>query len=591
LAKVLKHQIYDYTVYAGDFPSGEKLYKTLQGEHLKVVVDKDGKITVNGAKVVRQDILASNGVIHLLEESILPEDKDFLKLDVRKALIGLDATKFTGLLEKHGLGGYLDANEAYTVLAPPNEALDENTVPYNQIGSWLKYHIVRGRYTPDDLADGQLLRSESSDHLGSTAKQRVYVHVTDQDRAIQSPIHAEKRSIQFDQASMIADPVNADKSIVYPVSRSLVLPRDPLSQLPVHLDLSTYVAALYASGTADEVRKEEGISLLAPTNKAFERLGILTKHLLQPDAQDKLAEVVRFHVLRDVYYANETEPGEHRVKTLSGEEINLNKTEDGTLYVRGAGAGDGCDRSVIGKVVRPDMLTANGVVHTIDRIQLPANLDVTNRDLLSAGNTNTLLNLLGKTNLTDIVLDKLDKPYTILAPSDRAFAKLNVSKLLHDPEQLLRVARLHVLPVSLPRMLPYTGVNGQTKKKHDDDEEEDPNEHKKIPSDGLDLPSMLADHGVTIRPVSDGYVIEVKNGGNSADMVTLGRASHGGGVVEIDRVLLPPDQTTVGGLRWWVIALIVLGVLLGAALLALIAYYGWRWYQSRREGYISLDNH
>lgn len=368
-----------------------------------------------------------------------------------------------------------------------------------------------------------------------------------------------------------------------------MLPRDPLSQLPVHLDLSTYVAALYASGTADEVRREEGISLLAPTNKAFERLGILTKHLLQPDAQDKLAEVVRFHVLRDVYYANETETGEHRVKTLSGEEINLNKTEDGTLYVRGAGAGDGCDRSVIGKVVHPDLLTANGVVHTIDRIQLPVNLDVTNRDLLSAGNTNTLLNLLGKTNLTDLVLDKLDKPYTILAPSDRAFAKLNVSKLLHDPEQLLRVARLHVLPVSLPRMVPDTGVNEQNKKL--DDEEEDPNDHKEIPSGGLDLPSMLADHGVTIRSVSGGYVVEVKDGGNSADVVTLGRASHGGGVVEIDRVLLPPDQTTGGGLRWWVIVLIVLGVLLGAALLALIAYYGWRWYQSRREGYISLDNH
>lgn len=146
------------------------------------------------------------GVIHLLEEPILPENKDFLKLDVRKALIGLNATKFTGLLENNGLGGYLDANEAYTVLAPPNEALDENTVPKNQIESWLKYHIVRGRYTPDDLADGQLLRSESSDHLGSTAKQRVYVHVTDQDRAIQSPIHVNKRSIQFDQASMIADP-------------------------------------------------------------------------------------------------------------------------------------------------------------------------------------------------------------------------------------------------------------------------------------------------------------------------------------------------------------------------------------------------
>jgi uncharacterized surface protein with fasciclin (FAS1) repeats len=46
--------------------------KTVNGQSVKVAV-VDGKVTVDGANVVKTDIAASNGVIHVIDAVILPK--------------------------------------------------------------------------------------------------------------------------------------------------------------------------------------------------------------------------------------------------------------------------------------------------------------------------------------------------------------------------------------------------------------------------------------------------------------------------------------------------------------------------------------
>jgi uncharacterized surface protein with fasciclin (FAS1) repeats len=48
--------------------------KTVQGQEIKIAV-KDGKVTVNGANVVKTDILCKNGVIHVIDAVILPPEE------------------------------------------------------------------------------------------------------------------------------------------------------------------------------------------------------------------------------------------------------------------------------------------------------------------------------------------------------------------------------------------------------------------------------------------------------------------------------------------------------------------------------------
>lgn len=384
--------------------------------------------------------------------------------------------------------------------------------------------------------------------------------------------------------------------VIYPLARSLVLPRKPVSRLPVNLELSTFVAGLYASDVDEEINEAHGITIFAPTNEAFSRLGLLAKFLLQPESKEKLKQVVTYHAVKGVFYENSTSEGEHRVVTLSSNaEIILNKTSQG-FFVRGSGAADGNDRNNIAQVVDTDILTSNGVIHTIDRVQLPGSLQITNRDLLSAEGTNSLLNLLERTNLTKRVLDGLDKntPYTILAPSDKAFGRVNLTHLLENPEKLIKVARLHILPVALPRIdIGETADNSYYynifgKKKENDDRKE----HKDIPFNGIDIPTLHDDAYVVIsKGLTGGYTVKVKDTTQEgADVVNLGRSSAGGGVIEIDRVLLPKEVISKHGLAWWAIALIVIGSFIGAVILAAAIYIGWRYYQSRRDGRIHLDN-
>jgi uncharacterized surface protein with fasciclin (FAS1) repeats len=46
--------------------------KTVNGQSLNVVV-RDGGVSVNGAHVVAADVLATNGIIHVIDTVLLPQ--------------------------------------------------------------------------------------------------------------------------------------------------------------------------------------------------------------------------------------------------------------------------------------------------------------------------------------------------------------------------------------------------------------------------------------------------------------------------------------------------------------------------------------
>ncbi len=70
LAKVLTYHVVPGKVMAADVKTGEA--KTVQGQSVKLVVNA-GKVTVDGANVIKADVGASNGVIHVIDKVILPK--------------------------------------------------------------------------------------------------------------------------------------------------------------------------------------------------------------------------------------------------------------------------------------------------------------------------------------------------------------------------------------------------------------------------------------------------------------------------------------------------------------------------------------
>ena len=71
LANVLSYHVVAGKVMAADVVKLSSA-KTVQGQSLKIEV-KDGKVFVDGAKVISTDIETSNGVIHVIDTVVLPK--------------------------------------------------------------------------------------------------------------------------------------------------------------------------------------------------------------------------------------------------------------------------------------------------------------------------------------------------------------------------------------------------------------------------------------------------------------------------------------------------------------------------------------
>lgn len=72
LAKILTYHVVSGKMTAADLKDGQKL-TTVEGGSLKVVIE-NGKVTVGKANVEATDIMASNGIVHVIDTVLLPQD-------------------------------------------------------------------------------------------------------------------------------------------------------------------------------------------------------------------------------------------------------------------------------------------------------------------------------------------------------------------------------------------------------------------------------------------------------------------------------------------------------------------------------------
>ncbi len=71
LTAILKYHVVPGRVYARDAIAAQRA-GTLEGSKVRVGISNEGRLTVNGANVIAADIDCTNGVIHIIDEVILP---------------------------------------------------------------------------------------------------------------------------------------------------------------------------------------------------------------------------------------------------------------------------------------------------------------------------------------------------------------------------------------------------------------------------------------------------------------------------------------------------------------------------------------
>jgi uncharacterized surface protein with fasciclin (FAS1) repeats len=196
----------------------------------------------------------------------------------------------------------------------------------------------------------------------------------------------------------------------------------------------TLVAAVQAAGLA-ETLSGGNFTVFAPTDEAFAKLPAGTlEMLLKPENKAKLASILTYHVVPGKVMAADvvklTNAG-----TVQGQRVDIS-AKGGTVTVDGA------------KVVTTDIACSNGVIHVIDSVILPNDKNIV-EVAASNGSFNTLVAAVKAAGLVETLSGK--GPFTVLAPTDAAFAKLPAGTLenLLKPENkkaLVEILTYHVVP-------------------------------------------------------------------------------------------------------------------------------------------------
>jgi uncharacterized surface protein with fasciclin (FAS1) repeats len=127
---------------------------------------------------------------------------------------------------------------------------------------------------------------------------------------------------------------------------------------------STLVQAIEAAGLVDTLSADASYTVFAPTNAAFEALpeGTL-EQLLQPENQEVLSQILTYHVVPQELPAAEVVSGD--VETVAGQPVTVNVDDaTGDVSVNNA------------TVVQVDVQASNGVIHAIDQVLLPPDVQL-----------------------------------------------------------------------------------------------------------------------------------------------------------------------------------------------------------------------
>lgn len=276
----------------------------------------------------------------------------------------------------------------------------------------------------------------------------------------------------------------------------------------------TLVAAVTAAELVETLKGEGPFTVFAPSDEAFAKLDKATLDGLLADPKGALTQILLYHVVPGKVMAADVTDG-MEAATAQGGTVKFS-VKDGVVMINDA------------IVVSTDIEASNGVIHVIDSVILPPAAEAAEgtateepaqeaamemKDIVDtavgAGSFTTLVTAVTAAELVDTL--KSEGPFTVFAPSDDAFAKLDKATLdaaLADPKGLLTaVLTYHVIP------------------------------GKVMAADITDGMEVATVQGGTVKfTIKDGKVMI-----NDAEIVTTDIETSNGVIHVISSVILPPQ--------------------------------------------------
>jgi hypothetical protein len=153
---------------------------------------------------------------------------------------------------------------------------------------------------------------------------------------------------------------NFTGGVVHVIDHFLSIPSN-ITNTAVQLGLRSAVGALQIAGLADTLDGLSDVTVFVPNNEAFQAVG----GTLATESQSDLTRILEYHVVN----------GTLGYSTMLSNGTNLTSLNDLGLTISIYKGSDGNDEIFVNsaKVIVPNVLVANGVVHVIDGVLNPGN--------------------------------------------------------------------------------------------------------------------------------------------------------------------------------------------------------------------------
>ena len=292
---LLTYHVVPGVVLAENLSDGQ-VVTTLQGENFTIALPPPRIVAIaSDADITAVDVPASNGVIHVIDNVLLPTCISSSIVDIAAGID--DFSILVELVIAAGLGDALSGGGPLTVFAPPNaafEALGAETIAFLKdpanvdfLRATLLYHTYEGNlYATQVPAETLSLTSLQ----GSTS-------------------YFDGVGLNINGVNIASTDILASNGVIHVVDEVILLPsiNDLLEELSGYTDgalgFETLIGALDLAGLSsvfdiDDPNNPTQYTLLAPTNAALDPVPELLAKFLQPEwVATHLTAVLLYHVI------------------------------------------------------------------------------------------------------------------------------------------------------------------------------------------------------------------------------------------------------------------------------------------------------
>lgn len=312
------------------------LSPAIGGRFVSLKVDVMSGVKLNSSAMVsKADIMASNGVIHVIDQVLLPPTV---------ADLAVANSSFTTLVSALSGAGLVPAlsNPAgtFTVFAPTNEAFAELASLPQDLKPILLYHVLGSTVYANGVTTGYA--KTLSTYMDYPMD--MYLNTTSGVKINNS-------------ATVVAADVVGTNGVIHVIDKVL-LPPSVVGIAINNSTFSTLVSAVVKAGLAETLSGNGPFTVFAPTNDAFSALfTALGVSGIDALTEDQLKPILLYHVVAGNNVSSGLVNG--NIPTLQGTNISVN-------------VGKGVVLNGNTNVIVADVQGSNGVVHAIDKVLLPS---------------------------------------------------------------------------------------------------------------------------------------------------------------------------------------------------------------------------